>query len=122
MTTFQTLELIYDQFLNLSDEIKTMIENEEYEEVSIRLQEKENLLGKLFAARKTIELSEENKPKLEAMDKALMKKDKETLDFSEEVHKKLGEELKNTNKKVKVNSAYSIKEDSNSGTYINISE
>jgi len=122
MTTFESLELVYDQFMNLSDEIKKMIEAEEFTEALDKLQDKNRLIQKLINARKTIVVTEENKAKLEALDKQIMEKDEKNLEFSTLIHKNLGDKLKSTHKKVKVNSAYSINTGSKSGIYLNLTE
>jgi len=122
MTRFEDLTLVYNQFINLSAEIKYLMENEEYSEALNKMNSKGNLVTRLINARKTVEVSEENRSQIEAMDKEIMEKDQENLVLAAKIHKSLNEELKNTHKKVKVNTAYTIQEEVTSGTYINITE
>jgi len=122
MTQFESLELLYNQFNNLSDEIKDMVKNEEYSDLSTKLEDKDKLINKIMNARKTVIIADEDKSKLEAMDKQLMEKDRENLVFASQVHKELGDELKNANKHVKMNNAYEQLPEETSGVYVNLSE
>lgn len=122
MTRFEDLTLVYNQFINLSAEIKDLVENEEYSEVLTKISSKNKLITKLINARKTIEISDENKSQIEAMDKEIMEKDQENLAIASKIHKELGDELKSTHKKVKINTAYSIQKETTSGIYVNITE
>lgn len=122
MTQFETLEIIYNQLFNLADEIKVLVENENYNIVVNKLQYKDQLINKFINAKKTAQLSDEEKEFVEALDKKLDAKEHDNLAFCEKIHKDLAVELNVTQKKVKMNSAYDIRTDKDHGQLIDTSE
>lgn len=122
MTQFETLEIIYNQLFNLADEIKNLVENERYNEVVIKLKYKDQLINKFINAKKTAQLTDEEMVMAEALDKKLSEKEHDNLAFCEKIHTNLADELKNTQKKVKMNSAYEIRTDKNQGHLIDTME
>ena len=122
MTKFEDLELIYNQFLNLSTEIKTLVQEENFTTALEKTNAKEKLIKKLISARKTITITEENKEKLESLEKKLRETDKENLDFSAKIHANLKEKLKSAKKQTKVQSAYEVHTEESGGHYVDITE
>ena len=122
MTNFENLELIYNQFFNLADEINVMIENEDYSAAIVKLKYKDKLIKKFLTTKKTVELSIEDRRKLTLMEKKLNSKEQNNINFLSKLHKEVGEELKDTNKKLKMNTAYEIKAEHNSGVFVDLSE
>lgn len=122
MTTFENLELLYNQFFNLTDEINKMIENEDYNAAISKLEYKDKLIKKLSVTKKTVELNEENKQKLSLIEETLKEKDQNILKFLTNLRIELSEELKDTKNRLKMNTAYEIKKESNSGLMVDISE
>lgn len=122
MTQFKDFELICNQYFNLISEISSMIQEEQYETVIEKMEYKNKLIKKLFLAKKTVQLTEEEKEKTNLIEQKIRDYEAKTLSSLEELHKKIGEELKNANKQVKINSAYSIQVEDEHGVLINISE
>lgn len=122
MTQFETLELLYDQLFNLADEIKNLVENEEYDEVVTKLKYKDKLITKFLNAKKTTQLSVEEKEKADILDKKLSSKEHDNLAICEKIHKDLATELNLANKKVKMNSAYEIRTEKDQGQLIDTTE
>lgn len=122
MTQFAHLELIINQYFNLVNEINSMIEAEEYEAVNEKIEYKNKLISKIFLTKKTVTLTKEEEQKLELMEQKIKKEDQKTIDYINKLREEVGEELRKTNKKVKVNSAYDVPPEQNQGVFINISE
>lgn len=122
MTQFETLESLYRQLFNLADEIKSFVEAEKYNEVVEKLKYKDDLINKFINAKKTANLSEEEKEMTDVLDIKLREKEQENLVFCEKIHKDLADELKSTNQKVKMNSAYEIRSENEQGHLIDTTE
>lgn len=122
MTQFATLELLYNQFFNLVDEINSMIENEDYNSAILRLKDKDKLIKRLISAKKTANCTAEEEQQLLLIEKKLMDKEKSNIKHLEKLRDKAGEELTLTKKKVKINSAYDIPQERGHGVYLDISE
>lgn len=122
MTQFETLEIIYKQLLNLAEEIKSLVENEKYNEVVIKLQYKDQLITRFINAKKTANLTEEEIVKAEYLEEKLNKKEHDNLALCEKIHQDLADELKSTQKKVKMNSAYDIHANKEQGSLIDTME
>lgn len=122
MTQYANLELLYNQFFNLAEEIKQMIEKEEYEDAILKLSYKEKLMKKLSVTKKTVIFTEEETAKLHQIEQKLQEKELENLDYLNKLRNEMGQKLKNTNSKVKMNSAYGVYSKETSGVYVDISE
>lgn len=122
MTQFSQIELIYNQFLNLSSEIEVMIEKEEYESASEKVEQKSNLIKQLSNAKKTAKLSENEALKMQAMETTIKEKNDIMLTNLQKLRTQVESEVKTNNKKIKLNSAYDQLPIAEQGNMIDISE
>lgn len=122
MTQFSTLELLYTQFSNLVDEINAMIEREDYDAALMRLVDKDKLIKKLIAAKKTVKFSDEDVAKLVLIENELMEKEKHNLEYLTELRNKTGVELAATRAKTKITSAYEVSDSDGQGILFDVSE
>lgn len=122
MTEFSHIELLINQYLNLANEIDSLIEKEEYMAAVDKLEYKDEVIKKLFLAQKTVKFTDEQWQKLQSIEKKIQEKEQETIRILEKLKNETGEELQKTNKKVKITSAYDIHTEQNQGTMINYSE
>jgi len=122
MTQFEQLELLYNQFSNLSDEIKKLIEKEEYNVAFDKLKYKDKLLKKLVNAKRTVNCNEDERKILQLIETKLKEKDQENIKFLIVLKEKVREELKITTKKVKVNTAYEKNSEKKTGVLFDSSE
>lgn len=122
MTKFCDIELLYNQFFNLEEEIRTLIEEENYEEASLKVESKSKLMTKLFNAQKTAELNSEEKIKLQELTQKLREKDRLNIKLLTELKGGVEEALKSTKQKVKVNSAYSVRKEHENGVFFDVSD
>ena len=121
MTQFNQIELIYNQFLNLANEIEVMIENEEYDFASAKVEQKNNLIKQLSSAKKTVKFSENETLKMQTMETTIKEKNDTMLANVKQLRAQLEGEVKTTKKKVKLGSAYD-QTVTNQGNMIDISE
>lgn len=117
MTQIETLELLGNQLLNLSNEIETMINNEDYLGIESKLEYKDNLFKKFVAAKKTTEITEEEHQKIQLLETKIMEKEHANISLLEKLRHSGEEELKNTKDKIKINSAYEIQVEGSQGQY-----
>lgn len=122
MTQYANLELLYNQFFNLAEEIKQMIEKEEYNDAIIKLSYKEKLMKKLSVTKKTVTFTAEETAKLHQIEQKLQEKELENLNYLSKLRSEMGQILKNTKSKVKMNSAYGAFSKETSGVHVDISE
>lgn len=122
MTEFAHIELIIKQYFNLANEIDSLIEKEEYDAVIPKLEYKDEIIKKLFLAQKTVRFTDEEKQKFQMIEQKIRENEQKAIESLEKLQSATGEELKRTNKKVKVSSAYDIHTEENQGTMINYSE
>lgn len=122
MTQFQNLELLYNQLLNLADEIKMMVDKEQYEEAVEKMQYKDKLIKKLINTKKTVVFLPEDQEKLELIEKRLQEKEQNNIELANRIFKEMGENLNKTKSKVKISSAYSVQNETNRGIFVDITE
>jgi len=122
MTQFANLELLYNQFFNLADEIITMIDKEEYSEAIVKLEYKDKLMKKLSVTKKTVVLSDEDMVRLQLIEQKLQEKELENITYLSKLRNEMGQKIQNTNKKVKMNSAYDLYSKKSSGVFVDITE
>lgn len=122
MTEFAQLELIYNQFMNLTAEINTLIEKEDYSAAVGKLEHKNKLIKKISNARKTVNFTDDEREKARLIEKKIKETEQETLIFLKKLQDHLVEEIHNTNKKIKINKAYTVKSDEIHGEFIDISD
>lgn len=122
MTQFSQIELIYNQFLNLSKEIETFTENEEYDFASEKVELKNNLIKQILNAKKTVKLSEEEKIKMHTMESTIKEKNDTMLAKITKLREEVGSEVKTNKQKIKLSSAYDQLASPEQGNMIDISE
>lgn len=109
MTGFKELELIYSQFFSLTNEINNMIENEDYLSAVANLEHKDKLMNQILMAKKTLDCTVEEKEKLRSVEKKILDSENKVLESLKKLRSEVEETLNITKKKVKLNSAYSIR-------------
>lgn len=122
MTQFQNLEILYNQLINLADEIKMMVDKEQYEEAVEKMQYKDKLIKKLINTKKTVVFSLEDQEKLELIEKKLQEKEQNNIDLANKIFEEMGQNLNKTKKKVKISSAYSVQNETARGMFVDITE
>lgn len=122
MTQFENLGLLYDQFFNLADEIKIMVENEDYSSAFEKLIYKDKLIKKLYAAKKTAILSKEDEIKLHLIEAKLQEKEHENIALFDKIKNEIEAKLSETKKKYKVGQAYGANSKKNCGVFVDYSE
>lgn len=122
MTQFEHLELIYNQFLNLADEINALIEEEDYESVVDKLEHKDKLVKKILMARKTVNFTDEEIEKARLIEQKIRENENETLVLLTNLQNEIGEELLKTRKKIKMSTAYTVIPEESQGYMVDISE
>jgi hypothetical protein len=122
MTEFKDFEIIYNQFINLTNEIQKLIQKEDYKSADNKLELRDKIMRKISLAKKTVDFSKEENQKIQIMEQKI----KEVYQINIENLKKhqieIGEELNKTKKKVKISSAYSMSNNKKSGSIIDILE
>lgn len=121
MTKFEQLEILYKQFFNLADEMKSLMDKEEYGEALSRIQYKDSLIKKLSLTKKTVVMDEGERQKLSELEKKLIEKEKENIEKLKKIRDSASIELKKTNKSLKINNAYTI-DNSIQGSILDFSE
>lgn len=103
---FEQLELLYKQILTTSNEVKKMIDNEDYESVLMQEKHKTQLVSKVSLVKKTVELSGEEKSAIENLKTQILKQEKENLDRMKILRDKTSLELHKENSKEKILNKY----------------
>lgn len=122
MTQFKDLELLYKQFFNLTDEIASMVKNEEFQAISEKLAHKERLIKKLANAKKTTKLTQEEIEKTDLMEEELREKEQANIDSLVQMRDEIGAELSKGRKKLKINTAYSSALNQNQSVFVDLEE
>ncbi len=122
MTQFSQLKLLYNQFFKLAEEIKSMIVNEEFNEAISIVQRKENLIKSIIEAKKTLEISGEEKTEMENLEKDLKEMELVNINLLKDLQNEVAQQLGKTTKNLKLNNAYSAQDDENSGSMLDFSE
>src|SRR5574344_1979934 len=111
MTEFKQLKILYDNFEKLETELSKLKENE-----------RTDLSKEIYLAQKTVSLTKEQSEEINKLNKEISKRTQTIIEELETSHKELAKELKETNQKVKINSAYSQSEQVNLGNMIDTAE
>ena len=122
MTNITQLELLYSQFINLTNEINKLIVEEDYETALSKVKDKDKLIKKLLLAKKTINFSDEELKKVNLIDKKISEENKKIIDSLKKLHSAVGTELEKIKHKIKINSAYETKQETNQGKLIDTFE
>jgi len=122
MTQFSQIELIYNQILNLATEITVMVENEEYDAASAKLEHKDKLIWQLSIAKKTVNFTVEENLQMQTMETTIKEKNDAMLANLKKLKAEVAGELNDTKKKIKLGSAYEQQTINRQGDMIDISE
>ena len=122
MTDFDQLKMIYNQFFNLADEIKSMIDSEEYNEAISRLQYKDGLIEKFALTKRSAHLNEIERQEMLEIEAKLKEKEKTDLDFLKSLRSEVAKELQKVNSNIKMRKAYSKKDPLQQGSMLDLSE
>lgn len=122
MTQFDQVEILFNQYLNLSKEIDALIQNEDYNEAANKVESMNKLVKKVYLAKKTVDLNDEQKQKFNLMQQQIQDAQNKQIELLTELHKQVGAELKNTNEKVKINNAYDNLPKKKSGSLVDVVE
>jgi hypothetical protein len=106
MTKFEQFELVYNQFVNMTNEIDSFINGGKYQIAAEKVKDGEILLKKMFNIKKTIELTDEEQQKILSMEKIIWDVHIERIKILKNIQEKLRTEIKSVKKKTKINSAY----------------
>lgn len=123
MTDFKEVERLYNRYFNIEDEIKNLIDEENYEEAISRIPDRDKLLKTLVTARKTVpNLSKEESLKIQSYDKLLKEKNNANIEFLKMHQAEIGNNLNSTRKKVKIGTAYSMQTTQKQGVFLDVTE
>lgn len=103
---FEQLKILYEQILNISNNVKISIDNEDYNETVLQEEYKAQLVSRVVLAKKTINLSTEEITIIEDLKKQILSIDKENIDRMQLLRDKTLTELKNLNSQNKIANKY----------------
>lgn len=118
---FEQLIMQYKQLLNGSEDIKKMLDREDYDGAMTMLKLREQVFLNCKCMRKYLVLDENQKTELNALLNELKKSEQENISKLEEVMKDTKMELQKVRKNIKIQNAYDSMSQSG-GTIINYSE
>lgn len=107
---FEQFELLYKQVLATSKEIKTLIDEQNYDEILSREGHKGQLVSKISLVEKTLDLSEEQKVSIEDLRAQILAQDKENIERMQTLRDETFMELKKENEKEKFANKYEQKD------------
>lgn len=122
VTQFSQIELIYNRLLNLITEISSLIKDEEYSMASEKVELQEKLVKQFASAQKTVNLTTEEKNKIQTMETTIREKNDTMLADLQKLRAELAGEVKETKSKIKLSSAYEPQPMKRQGDLIDISE
>lgn len=106
MTQFNQIELIYNQLINLLNEISSLIKDEEYSIASSKIGHKDKLVKQLAAAKNTVDFTAQEELKMQTMETTIKEKNDTMLADLQKLKTELASEVKENKNKIKLNSAY----------------
>lgn len=122
MTQFSQIELLFNQYLNLSKEIDKSIQDEDYFEAEEKIESRGKLVKKIYLAQKTAKLDEEQKQKFKSLTQQMEDIQNNQIKSLTQLREQTGIELKNTKGKVKINTAYDLSTTKIKGSLVDITE
>lgn len=122
MTQFSQVELLYNQFLNLSDEIINLIQSDLPDDAMEKLEEKDKLFKKIINARKTLKCSNEEFERLSEIENRIKVKEQESIKYFTKLRQDIEEELQKTKQKTKVVFAYKKNSENETGNICDFEE
>ena len=122
MTQFSQLELLFNEYLILSKEIDSLIQNENYTQAVEDIKDRDKLVKKIFLAKKTATVDKEQEQKLQLIEKQMEENEKKHLSSLKTLHKDIGDQIKNTKGQIKISGAYSMPHKNDSGIFVDVTE
>ena len=118
---FEQLMLQYTQLKNGAEEIRRMIENEDYDSAITMIKARESVFLNCKCMRKYLELTPVQEKELETMLDELRELELANIKYLEEGMERVQKELKTTQKTQKIQQAYDFDEDYK-GSILNLKE
>ncbi len=118
---FEQLMLQYNQLRNGAEDIRRMIENEDYDSAITMIKSRESVFLNCKCMRKYLELTPVQKKELDALLDELRELELANIKYLEEGMERIQTELKKTHKTQKIKKAYDFDEDYK-GSILNIKE
>lgn len=122
MTQFGQIELLFNQYINLSKEIDDSIKDGDYFEAEEKIESRGKLVKKIYLAQKTAKLDEEQKQKFGSIKQQMEEIQNSQIKSLTQLREQTGIELKKTKEKVKINTAYDLSTTKIKGSLVDITE
>ncbi len=103
---FEQIKLLYNQIFTVSNNVKLAIENNNYDEALNLEQYKSQLVSRVVLAKKTVQLSQDEKNVIEDLKNKILLQEKENLNKIQSLRDETFLELKKLNSQDKVSSKY----------------
>ena len=103
---FEQLEILYKQILTVSNNIKTSIDKDDYDELLSQEAYKAQLISRVNLAKKTIKLSDEEAIEINNLRNEILSQEKENLEKIQLLRDKTLAELKSLNSQNKLSNKY----------------
>lgn len=103
---FEQFEMLYKQLFEVSSEVKTLIEEQNYDEVFFKEKYKNQLIEKISIIKNTLELSDEEKDIIEKLKSKILLSDKENLDKIQSLRDETSIALRQEQEKTKITNKY----------------
>ncbi len=122
MTDFASVKLLFKRYSALCDEIKSLIDYEDYDSVYEVIFQKDKLIKQIAAAKRTVVYKDGEEEELAAIEQDIKNKDAKNIEYLKKLYNQTGNELKKTKETVKVNNAYARSQENKSGVFVDIEE
>lgn len=103
---FEQFEMLYKQLFEVSSEVKTLIEEQNYDEVFFKEKYKNQLIEKISIIKNNLNLSDEEKDIIENLKSQILILDKENLDKMQSLREEILIALKQEQEKTKISNKY----------------
>lgn len=103
---FEQFKMLYKQLFEVSSEVKTLIEEQNYDEVFFKEKYKNQLIEKISIIKNTLNLSDEEKDIIENLKSQILILDKENLDKMQSLRDETLIALKQEQEKTKITNKY----------------
>lgn len=103
---FEQFEMLYKQLFEVSSEVKTLIEEQNYDEVFFKEKYKNQLIEKISIIKNTLNLSDEENDIIENLKSQILILDKENLDKMQSLRDETLIALKHEQEKTKISNKY----------------
>lgn len=103
---FEQFEMLYKQLFEVSSEVKTLIEEQNYDEVFFKEKYKNQLIEKISIIKNNLSLSDKEKDIIENLKSQILILDKENLDKMQSLRDEILIALKQEQEKTKISNKY----------------